>query len=163
MKRDQAGKDFHVLHKTRHQNTACLHNFSLHEAADFHLPKRNSVGRHIQRCAGPAYSLPVAPVLRHETLSAFHPTCHMHTKAPSWPWILATATALHGFLIHNTTSTTMVFVPHLQGRLQSHVIEHELFCNSGRQKVGNAGLHPCVHAAQLRTCCFRSTLLSPAL
>lgn len=35
MKRDQAGKDFHVLHKTRHQNTACLHNSSLHETADF--------------------------------------------------------------------------------------------------------------------------------
>ena len=121
MKRDQAGKDFHVLHKTRHQNTACLHNFSLHEAADFHPPKRNSVGRHIQRCAGPAYSVPVAPALRHETLTAFHPTQHMHTEAFSWLGILAPARTLHGFHIRDTTSATMVSAPASGGQAETRL------------------------------------------
>lgn len=146
MKRDQAGKDFHVLHKTRHQNTACLHNFSLHEAADFHLPKSNSVGRHIQRCAGPAYSVPVAPVLRHEMLSAFHPTQHMHTEAFSWPGVLTPARVLHGFHICNTTSTTMVSAPtsggHTDTRLQNCLQSVNCHATVGGRKGGALGFIP---------------------
>lgn len=160
MKRDQTGKDFHVLHKTRHQNTACLRNFSPHEAADFHLPKMNSVGRHIQRCAGPAYSVPVAAVLRHETLSAFHPIHHMHTHKSSLLAMHPCSCHSLAWLSHTQyNSTTMVSATHLQGRLQIHAIEHELSCNSGRQKVGSSGLHPCVHAVQLRTCIEQHMLL----
>lgn len=122
-------------------------------------PKRNSVGRHIRRCAGPAYSLPVAPALRHETLSAFHPTQHVHTEAFfSWPGILTPCTAFTHALPPQPPWRVAL---RLEGRDRAAGLpmEHELSCNSRRQKGESCGLHPSIHTAQLRTWIKQHTLL----
>lgn len=116
------------------------------------------MGRHIQRCAGPAYSVPVAPVLRHETLSCFPiplTTCTQRLSPGRGSLLLPQPCKAFSYTIQLQPPWCL---PHICRAGCRTAIEHELTCNSGRQKVGSSGLHPCVHAAQLRTCTEQHTL-----
>lgn len=161
MKRDQARKDFYVLHKTRHQNTDCQHNFSLHEAADFRSPQDELSGEAHSEMCWPCLVSACRSSAEAWKLSAFHPTQHTHTEAgdPHSCQNLAWLSHTQYYLSHYD------ICPHIwrEGRNQPAElpIRQGLSCSSGRQKGVSSGLHACIHAAQLRTCtentCSKST------